>query len=84
MAFDYMHVGPMLASLCKSITLCGKMLYTWKAKDRWLGKDFESFVPKVIKEHFDGSKFCEYQAFWDLEIEWEVHIICPKKAYFHA
>jgi len=65
LTFDYMHVGPLLASLCKSKTLCEKMLYTWRAKDMWLGKDFESFVAKDIKEHFDGSKFCEYQAFWD-------------------
>jgi hypothetical protein len=32
---------------------------TWKAKDRWLGKD-PKVLPKVIEEHFDGSKFCEY------------------------
>jgi hypothetical protein len=32
---------------------------TWKGKDRWLGKD-PKVLPKVIEEHFDGSKFCEY------------------------
>jgi hypothetical protein len=42
------------------------MLMTWKAKDRWLGKD-PKVLPKVIKEHFDGSKFRECQAFWNLE-----------------
>jgi hypothetical protein len=84
LVFDYMHVGPLLTSLCKSITLCEKMLYTWRTKDKWFGKDFESFVPKIIKEHFDGNKFCEYQVFWDLETKWEVCIICPKKACFHA
>jgi len=84
LAFEYMHVGPLLASLCKKRTLCEKMLCTWRAKARWLGKDFESFVPEMIKEHFDGNKFCEYQAFWDPEAEWEVLIICNKKACFHA
>jgi len=48
---------------------------TWKTKDRWLGK-FPKVLPKVIKEHFDGSKFHEYQAFWNLEGEWEAPSPC--------
>jgi hypothetical protein len=35
------------------------MLMTWGMKDRWLGKE-ATVLPKVIKEHFDGSKFHEY------------------------
>jgi hypothetical protein len=48
---------------------------TWKTKDRWLGK-FPNVLPKVIKEHFDGNKFHEYQAFWNLEGEWEAPSPC--------
>jgi len=57
--YDYMPIGPLLTSLCRSRSICEKMLMTWKVKDRWLGKDPKVF-PKVIKEQFDGSKFCEY------------------------
>ncbi len=41
---------------------------TWRAKDRWVGKD-PNVLLEVIKEHFDGSKFCEYQAFWNFKGE---------------
>jgi len=58
------------------------MLMTWKAKDRWLGKD-PKVLAKVIKEHFDGSKFHEYQAFWNPEGEWEARIICPSSKCSH-
>jgi hypothetical protein len=44
------------------------MLMTWRAKDRWVGKD-PNVLLEVIKEHFDGSKFCEYQAFWNFKGE---------------
>ncbi len=29
---------------------------TWRAKDKWLGKN-PKVLAKVIEEHFDGSKF---------------------------
>jgi hypothetical protein len=35
---------------------------TWRTKDRWLGKDPKVLL-EIIKEHFDGSKLREYQAF---------------------
>jgi hypothetical protein len=66
LAYDYMLIGPLLASLCRSRSICERMLMTWRPKDRWLGKD-PKVLPKIIKEHFDGSKFHEYQAFWNLE-----------------
>jgi hypothetical protein len=59
------------------------MLMTWKAKDRWLGKD-PKVLPKVIKEHFDGSKFRECQAFWNLEGGWEAFVICPNNKCSHS
>jgi len=43
LAYDYMLIGPLLASLCKSRSICERMLMTWRANDRWLGKD-----PKVL------------------------------------
>ncbi len=83
LAYDYMPIGPLLASLCRSKSICEKMLMTWKAKDRWLGKD-PKVLPEVIKEHFDGSKFCKYQAFWNPEGEWEAPVICPNNKCSHS
>jgi hypothetical protein len=62
LTYDYMPIEPLLASLCRSKSICEKMLMTWKAKDRWLGKDPKVLL-EVIKKHLDGSKFCEYQTF---------------------
>jgi len=59
LAYDYMPIKPLLASLCKGRNICEKMLMTWRAKDRWLGK-FPKVLLKVIEEHFDGNKFHEY------------------------
>jgi len=53
-----MPIGPLLTSLCRSRSICERMLMTWRTKDRWLGKD-PKVLPKVIKEHFDGNKFRE-------------------------
>jgi hypothetical protein len=55
---------------------------TWRAKDRWLGK-FPKVLPKVIEKHFDGNKFPEYHAFWNLEGEWEALVICPNNKCSH-
>jgi len=82
LAYDYMPIRPLLASLCRSKSICERMLMTWKAKDRWLGKD-PKVLEKVIKEHFDGSKFREYQAFWNPEGEWEAPVICPSSKCSH-
>jgi hypothetical protein len=43
LAYDHMPIGPLLASLCRSKSICEKMLMIWRAKGRWLGKD-----PKVL------------------------------------
>ncbi len=59
LAYDYMLIRPMLASLCKSKNICEKMFMTWITMDKWLGKD-PKVLPKVIEQHFDGSKFHEY------------------------
>ncbi len=56
---------------------------TWKTKDRWLGKD-PKVLAEVIKEHFDGSKFCEYQTFWNPEGEWEAPVICHSNKCSHS
>jgi len=58
LTYDYMPIGPLLASLCRSRSICERVLTTWRTKDRWLGKD-PKVLPKVIKEHFDGNKFRE-------------------------
>jgi len=34
-------------------------------------------LPNVISDHFDGSKFREYQVFWNLKVEWEALVIYP-------
>jgi hypothetical protein len=47
---------------------------TWRANDKWLGKD-PKILLEVIEEHFDGNKFHEYQAFWNLEKEWDALVI---------
>ncbi len=59
LACDYMHIGPLLTSLCPNRGICERMLMTWKANDKWLGKDPKVLL-EVIEEHFDGSKFHEY------------------------
>ncbi len=56
---------------------------TWKVEDRWLGKD-PKVLAEVIKERFDGSKFHEYQAFWNPEGEWEALVICPSSKCSHS
>jgi hypothetical protein len=58
------------------------MLMTWRVKDRWLGKD-PKVLPKIIKEHFDASKFREHHAFWNPEGEWEAPVICPNSKCSH-
>jgi hypothetical protein len=82
LAYDYMPIGPLLASLCKSRSICEKILMTWRAKDRWLGKD-PKVLPEVIKEHFDGNKFPKCQAFWNPKREWEALVICPNNKCSH-
>jgi hypothetical protein len=83
LAFDYMPLGPLLASLCKSKTICEFFLRTWRARDKWLGKD-STFVSKVIREHFDGNKFQENQAFWDPKVEWKIPVIYLNMNCSHA
>ncbi len=61
-SYDYMPIGPLLASLCRSKNICERMLMTWRAKDRWLGKDPKVLL-EVIKEHFDGSNFMNIRHF---------------------
>ncbi len=63
LAFDYMQVGPLLAIFCKSRTLCEKKLYIWRAKDKWLGKYFESFVAKDMKNILMGTSFVSTKPF---------------------
>jgi hypothetical protein len=59
LTYDYMLIGPLLTSLCRGRSICERMLMTWRAKDRWLGKDPKVLL-EVIKEYFDGIKFHEY------------------------
>jgi hypothetical protein len=82
LAYDYMPTGPLLASLCKSRSICERMLMTWRTKDMWLGRN-PKVLPKVIKKHFDGNKFRECQAFWNPEREWEAFVICPNNKCSH-
>jgi len=56
LAFEYMPIGQVLKSLCKSRSICHKLLTTWRSKERWLGKD-PSVIPDKIEENFDGAKF---------------------------
>jgi hypothetical protein len=58
LAYDYMPIRPLLASLCRSRSICERMLMTWRTKGRWLGKDPKVLL-EVIKEHFNGNKFPE-------------------------
>ncbi len=83
LTYDFMPIAPLLTSLCRSKSICERMLMTWRDKDRWLGKDPEVLL-EVIKEHFDGSKFREYQAFWNHEGEWEALVICPNNICSHS
>ncbi len=53
LAYDYMPIGPLLTTLCKSKSICERMLMTWRAKDRWLGKDPKVLL-EVIEDRFDG------------------------------
>jgi hypothetical protein len=76
LAYDYMPIKPLLASLCGSRSICERMLMTWRIKGRWLGKDPKVLL-EVIKEHFNGNKFLECQAFWNPKREWETLVICP-------
>jgi hypothetical protein len=55
---------------------------TWKAKERWLGKNPKVLL-EVIEEHFDGKRFCEYQAFWNPKSKWETPIIFPNMTCSH-
>jgi hypothetical protein len=62
LAYDYMPIGPLLASLCRSKSICEKMLMTWKAKDRWLGKDFK-FCQKLLKNILTVASFMSIKHF---------------------
>jgi hypothetical protein len=53
LAYDYMPIGTLLASLCKNKSIYERMLMTWRAKDRWLRKDPKVLL-EVIEDHFDG------------------------------
>jgi hypothetical protein len=53
LTYDYMPIGPLLASLCKNRNICERMLTTWKIKNRWLGKDPKVLL-EIIENHFDG------------------------------
>ena len=83
LAFEYMPIGQVLKSLCKSRSICHKLLTTWRSKERWLGKD-PSVIPDKIEENFDGAKFRELQAFFYHEGEWEAPVVCPNKFCLHA
>jgi hypothetical protein len=44
---------------------------------------------EVIEKHFDGSKFHEYHAFWNLGKEWDTLVICfntlwKKKVFYDS
>ena len=82
LAFEYMPIGLLLASMCRSRSMCHKLLHVWRNKDKWLGKDID-WVPEKIEEHYDGSKFRECQAFWDPEKEWETPVICQNTNCSH-
>ena len=56
LAFEYMPIGQVLKSLCKSRSICHKILTTLRSKERWLGNDHLVILYK-IEENFHGAKF---------------------------
>jgi hypothetical protein len=53
LTYDYVPIGPLLTNLCKSKSICERMLLTRRTKNRWLGKDPKVLL-EVIEDHFDG------------------------------
>ena len=83
LAFEYMPVDPLLASICKSKSMYFKLLNTWRNKEKWLGQD-PFLIPENIHEQYDERKFRELQAFWNPEGDWEAPVICPNTHCLHA
>jgi hypothetical protein len=52
----------------------------WKRENRvrWLGKGVEN-PPYYIQGFWDGKKLCQYQDFWNPEMEWELPMSCTNE-----
>ena len=75
--FDYFPIARQLSTLMRSRKKCEQMLTMWKRenRERWLGKGIAN-PPNHIKEIWDGEKLCQYQDFWNPEVEWELPVSC--------
>lgn len=76
LAFEYLPVQSIVRMFCRSRTICHNFLTLWRNKEVWRGHPKE-FISDSIKDFWDGSKFREYQEFWDPESSWEGPQVCP-------
>ncbi|KAL3690508.1 hypothetical protein R1sor_016817 [Riccia sorocarpa] len=77
--FDYIPLGSMLTSLCKSRSYCHAMLSMWRARAKWLvprSPEVELAPSFPIKEWWDGTKAKEISWFWDPNCQFELPIYC--------
>jgi len=57
---------------------------TWRAKDRWLGKDPKVLL-EVIEDHFDGlASFVNIRHFGILKGSERPFVICPNSKCSHS
>ena len=68
--FEYISLESLLSSFCECRSFCYNFLTLWRKKDEWKELPMTTGFQN-IKEFWHGTKFGQYQNFWDPMEKWE-------------